>query len=113
MGKKRGVNEETTQGRDRGSVYAVHLRSSAVVAVQFVAVAAALVSSLLGLLVPADTVVFGEIGLSGEVRPVGQTDVRLREAKKLGFARAIVPKTRSVPTVAATDPNWVSAAVSR
>ena len=57
--------------------------------------AAALVSSLLGLLVPADTVVFGEIGLSGEVRPVGQADVRLREAKKLGFSRAIVPKTRN------------------
>jgi DNA repair protein RadA/Sms len=59
------------------------------------AVAAALVSSLSGSLVPADTVVFGEIGLSGEVRPVGQTDVRLREAKKLGFTRAIVPKSRN------------------
>ncbi|MBT4719061.1 MAG: DNA repair protein RadA, partial [Rhodospirillaceae bacterium] len=59
------------------------------------AVAAALVSSLSGSLVPADTVVFGEIGLSGEVRPVGQADVRLREAKKLGFTRAIVPKTRN------------------
>ena len=52
-------------------------------------------SSLSGSLVPADTVVFGEIGLSGEVRPVGQADVRLREAKKLGFSRAIVPKTRN------------------
>ena len=57
------------------------------------AVTAALVSSLSGSLVPAGWVVFGEIGLSGEVRPVGQADVRLREAKKLGFTRAIVPKT--------------------
>ena len=55
------------------------------------AVAAALVSSLSGTPVPADTVVFGEIGLSGEVRGVSQTEARLKEAAKLGFARAIVP----------------------
>ncbi|MEM7442289.1 MAG: DNA repair protein RadA [Pseudomonadota bacterium] len=55
------------------------------------AVAAALVSSLTGTPVPADTVVFGEIGLSGEVRGVSQTDLRLREAAKLGFGRAILP----------------------
>ncbi|MAF48761.1 MAG: DNA repair protein RadA [Rhodospirillaceae bacterium] len=59
------------------------------------AVAAALVSSLSGTIVPADTVVFGEIGLSGEVRQVGQTEARLREAKKLGFARAIIPKSKA------------------
>ncbi|NQV57154.1 MAG: DNA repair protein RadA, partial [Rhodospirillales bacterium] len=58
------------------------------------AVAAALISSLSGTPLPADTIVFGEIGLSGEVRPVSQTDVRLREAEKLGFHRAIVPKSR-------------------
>ncbi len=55
------------------------------------AVAAALVSSLSGTPVPADTVVFGEIGLSGEVRGVSQTEARLKEAAKLGFGRAIVP----------------------
>lgn len=55
------------------------------------AVAAALVSSLTGTPVPADTVVFGEIGLSGEVRGVSQTELRLKEADKLGFARAIMP----------------------
>ncbi|MEO1226470.1 MAG: DNA repair protein RadA [Pseudomonadota bacterium] len=55
------------------------------------AVAAALVSSLSGTPVPADTVVFGEIGLSGEVRGVSQTEARLKEAAKLGFSRAIVP----------------------
>jgi DNA repair protein RadA/Sms len=44
--------------------------------------------------VPANTVVFGEVGLSGEVRPVSQSDVRLREAAKLGFEAAIVPRQR-------------------
>ncbi len=58
------------------------------------AVAAALVSSLTGKPVPADTVVFGEVGLSGEIRQVGQADVRLREAAKLGFSRAVVPARR-------------------
>jgi DNA repair protein RadA/Sms len=58
------------------------------------AVAAALVSSLTGRPVPADSVVFGEIGLSGEVRPVAQADARLKEAGKLGFTRAIAPRIR-------------------
>ena len=55
------------------------------------AVAAALVSSLAAVPVPATTVVFGEVGLSGEVRPVSQMDARLKEAGKLGFRRAITP----------------------
>ncbi len=55
------------------------------------AVAAALVSSAGGIPVPADMVVFGEIGLSGEVRAVAQADIRLKEAAKLGFAQALVP----------------------
>ena len=58
------------------------------------AVAAALVSSLTGEPVPADTVVFGEIGLSGEVRAVSQSDTRLKEAAKLGFSTAIIPARR-------------------
>jgi DNA repair protein RadA/Sms len=58
------------------------------------AVAAALVSSLTGRPVPNESVVFGEIGLSGEVRPVGQTDARLKEAAKLGFTRALLPPRR-------------------
>jgi len=56
------------------------------------AVAAALVSALSETPVPADTVVFGEIALSGEVRPVGHTEARLKEAAKLGFAEAWVPR---------------------
>ncbi|MEQ8700235.1 MAG: DNA repair protein RadA, partial [Bauldia litoralis] len=58
------------------------------------AVATALVSSMTGVAVPAQTVVFGEIGLSGEVRAVSQMDARLKEAAKLGFERAILPRRR-------------------
>jgi DNA repair protein RadA/Sms len=57
------------------------------------AVAAALLSSLTGEPVPPECVVFGEIGLSGEVRRVSQPDVRLKEAVKLGFSQAILPET--------------------
>jgi DNA repair protein RadA/Sms len=56
------------------------------------AVAAAVVSSLADEAVPADMVVFGEIGLGGEVRPVSQREARLREAAKLGFRSALVPR---------------------
>ncbi|HLI20825.1 MAG TPA: DNA repair protein RadA [Stellaceae bacterium] len=58
------------------------------------AVASALVSALTLEPMPADTVIFGEIGLSGEVRPVGQSEARLKEAAKLGFASAIAPARR-------------------
>jgi DNA repair protein RadA/Sms len=58
------------------------------------AVAAALVSALTGDPVPTDMVVFGEIGLSGEIRPVSQSDARLKEAGKLGFERALGPARR-------------------
>lgn len=58
------------------------------------AVAAALVSSLSGVAVPEDMVIFGEVGLSGEVRNVGQPETRLKEAAKLGFSRALIPTMR-------------------
>jgi len=56
------------------------------------AAAAALVSSLAGAALPADAVYFGEISLSGAVRPVAQTPARLKEAAKLGFTRAVIPE---------------------
>ena len=59
------------------------------------AVAAALVSAVLDQPVAADTVVFGEIGLSGEVRSVSQSDLRLKEAAKLGFEAAWAPPRRA------------------
>ena len=55
------------------------------------AVAAALISARNGVPVPESALTFGEIGLSGEVRPVGQRELRLKEAAKLGFARAFTP----------------------
>ncbi len=55
------------------------------------AVAAALASSAFDTALPADCVAFGEISLSGEIRPVGRAEARLKEAAKLGFRRAIAP----------------------
>ena len=55
------------------------------------AVAAALISSLSGDPIAKETIIFGEIALSGEIRPVGQADSRLKEAQKLGFSQAFIP----------------------
>lgn len=55
------------------------------------AVAGALVSSITGNALPSDCVIFGEISLSGAIRPVSQMEARLKEAEKLGFRRAILP----------------------
>ncbi|HEY7231703.1 MAG TPA: DNA repair protein RadA [Pseudolabrys sp.] len=57
------------------------------------AAAAALVSSLANAPLPADAVYFGEVSLSGAVRPVAQSAARLKEAAKLGFGHAVVPDT--------------------
>ena len=59
------------------------------------AVAMAIVSSLTNHPLPADMVIFGEIGLSGEIRAVSQPNLRLKEAHKLGFRSAIVPSQYS------------------
>lgn len=53
--------------------------------------AAALISALLDIPLPSDTVFFGEIGLSGEIRAVSRQDTRTKEASKLGFKRACLP----------------------
>jgi DNA repair protein RadA/Sms len=55
------------------------------------AVAAALLSAMTGKIVPSDQVIFGEISLSGAIRPVTQPELRLKEAEKLGFSTACVP----------------------
>lgn len=55
------------------------------------AVAMAVISSMTNKPLPSDTVIFGEIGLSGEIRAVSQPNSRLKEAHKLGFASAIMP----------------------
>ncbi len=56
------------------------------------AVAAALASAASGQPTHAGAVYFGEVGLSGEVRQVAQADARLKEAQKLGFERAVLPR---------------------
>ena len=66
------------------------------------AVATAIASSSTIASIDPRTVVIGEVGLSGEVRSVGQLDRRLLEAGRLGFTRAIVPaaigrRTKSMP----------------
>jgi len=55
------------------------------------AVVGALVSSLTGRPLPGDAVIFGELGLTGEIRPVPYGEERLREAVKHGFRRAVLP----------------------
>lgn len=56
------------------------------------AVLAAIMSSYRNIAIPSDTIVFGEVGLSGEVRAVMQASERVREAAKLGFKRVILPR---------------------
>ncbi len=55
-------------------------------------VAAAVVASYRDLTLPTGTVLIGELGLGGQLRPVGQLEQRLQEASRLGFTRAIVPR---------------------
>ena len=66
------------------------------------AVAAALVSSRLNAPLPAELVYFGEISLSGAVRPVSHAPARLKEAQKLGFTRATMPVTKDAGTAGAS-----------
>ena len=42
---------------------------------------------------PTGTVVFGEVGLTGEIRGISQTEVRIKEAARMGFTRCILPRT--------------------
>ena len=59
------------------------------------AVAAALISSVTVKPLPARTVFFGEVALSAELRQVAQAETRLKEAAKLGFEQAMLPKLRN------------------
>ncbi|MDM8335542.1 DNA repair protein RadA [Wolbachia pipientis] len=56
------------------------------------AVAASLFSSIVNLPLPASSIVCGEVALSGEIKNISYADLRLKEAKKLGFKKAIMPK---------------------
>ena len=62
------------------------------------AVLLAIVSSLRSRPLPNKMVVFGEVGLAGEVRPVQRGLERLREAAKLGFTQALIPRANAPKT---------------
>ena len=64
-------------------------------------VAAAVVASYRDLTMPPGTVLVGDLGLGGQLRPVGQLELRLGEAARLGFTRAVVPKGTGLAKVAA------------
>ncbi|MFO7630690.1 MAG: DNA repair protein RadA [Prochlorococcaceae cyanobacterium] len=64
-------------------------------------VAAAVVASYRDLILPPGTVLVGELGLGGQLRPVGQLELRLQEAARLGFSRAVVPKGSGLAKAAA------------
>ena len=55
-------------------------------------IAMTIASSLKEKIIPSDTVVIGEVGLGGEIRNVNQIEIRLKEAQRLGFKKAIIPK---------------------
>ncbi len=57
------------------------------------AVIAAIVSSFRDVPLPEGLVIFGEVGLSGEIRAISQTELRLREASRIGMKRAIIPRS--------------------
>jgi len=61
------------------------------------AIVAAVASSLGNRALPADVVMFGEVGLAGEVRAASHAALRLREAAQLGFARAVLPAGNLAP----------------
>jgi len=64
-------------------------------------VAAAVVASFRDLTLPAGTVLIGELGLGGQLRPVGQLELRLQEAARLGFRRLVLPRSSGLAAVAA------------
>ena len=65
-------------------------------------VAAAVVASYRDLTLPPGTVLIGELGLGGQLRPVGQLELRLQEAARLGFRRAVVPRGGLPPSLSAS-----------
>jgi hypothetical protein len=64
-------------------------------------VAAAVVASYRDLTLPPGTVLVGELGLGGQLRPVGQLELRLQEAARLGFSRAVLPSGSGLAQAAA------------
>ncbi|MEN9542022.1 MAG: hypothetical protein RLZZ459_2113, partial [Cyanobacteriota bacterium] len=80
-------------------------------------VAAAVVASYRDLTLPPGTVLIGELGLGGQLRPVGQLELRLQEAARLAFSRAVVPKgsglAKAVPGLEILECSTVAEALVR
>ena len=60
------------------------------------AIALAIVCNHLGITLPPKTIVIGELGLSGEIRSVSQTDLRVKEAERLGFEHILLPASSKI-----------------
>ena len=58
-------------------------------------IVSAMASSFLDRPIAAGTVIFGEVGLTGEIRGISQTEIRVKEAARMGFTRCILPRTLS------------------
>jgi len=58
-------------------------------------IVSSMASSFLNRPVAKGTVVFGEVGLTGEIRGISQTEIRIKEASRMGFTRCILPRTRN------------------
>lgn len=67
------------------------------------AIALAIVCNHLGISLPPHTIVIGELGLSGEIRSVSQTDLRVKEAQRLGFEHIILPASAKISKSAKID----------
>jgi DNA repair protein RadA/Sms len=61
--------------------------------------ALAIVSNALNISLPPRSLVIGELGLSGEIRPVSSLDLRIKEAHRLGFEKVVVPASGKIPSV--------------
>jgi DNA repair protein RadA/Sms len=65
--------------------------------------ALAIVSNALNISLPPRSLVIGELGLSGEIRPVSSLDLRIKEAQRLGFEKIVVPASGKIPAVKGID----------
>ncbi len=74
------------------------------------AVLASIASSLKGFKIPKKLLIIGEVGLSGEVRAVPRVEKRIKEAEKLGFETAIIPKSRARPktSIKLKEVTWIA-----
>ncbi|MFN9623039.1 MAG: DNA repair protein RadA [Cyanobacteriota bacterium] len=70
-------------------------------------VAAAVVASYRDLILPPGTVMIGELGLGGQLRPVGQLEARLQESARLGFTRAVVPRGGGLSSGTCPGMEWL------